>query len=67
MSWKPEVLVGRQWSQNQLVFATEEEAKRYAHDLFMRWTSTDDHRAVESSEPVNYRYEGHALIPVEGH
>jgi hypothetical protein len=53
MSWKPEVL--------------EEEAKRYAHDLFMRWTSTDDHRAVESSEPVNYRYDGHALIPMEGH
>jgi hypothetical protein len=44
MSWKPEVLVGRQWSQNQLVFATEEEAKRYAHDLFMRWReNTDDH------------------------
>lgn len=64
MSWKPEVYVEGKWTASGLVFATEEEAKRYAHDLFMRWTSTDDHRAVVSKEPVNYRYEGYVLVPV---
>jgi hypothetical protein len=47
MPFKPEVFVEGKWSQNQLVFATREEAARYAHDLFMRWTMCSDSRAVE--------------------
>jgi len=54
MSWKPEVLVHGQWSQNALVFATEDEAKESANDLMNRWLLVEDCRAVEVDEPVNY-------------
>jgi hypothetical protein len=64
MSWKPQVMVEGKWSSNQLVFATKEEASRYAHDLFIRWTMSEAHQAVESDKPVNYRYEGYKLIPL---
>jgi hypothetical protein len=53
-SFKPEVLVEGKWSANGLVFATRAEAESYAHDLYSRWTTTSDHRAVESDQPVNY-------------
>jgi hypothetical protein len=67
MPWKPEVFVEGKWSQNSLVFATEEEAKQNAHDLFMRWTSCDDSRAAEVPDAVvNYRYEDGKLIAVGG-
>jgi len=56
MSWKPEVFVENKWSRNGLVFATEAEAANNARDLFMRWTSCADSRAVEVTEPVNYSY-----------
>jgi hypothetical protein len=52
------------WGRNALVFATKEEAERNAHDLMMRWFATDDSRAVESDEPVNYRYVGGRLYPI---
>lgn len=55
MSWKPEVFVEGRWSQNQLVFATEAEAKLSAADLHMRWTTTEDSRAVEVDLPVTAR------------
>lgn len=64
MSFKPEVLVQGQWSQNALVFATREEAETSARDLFYRWTLCADHRAVESTDPVNYSLVDGALIPV---
>ncbi len=54
MGWKPEVLVSGEWGQNALVFATEQEAKDSALDLFSRWTLCVDHRAVEVDEGVNY-------------
>lgn len=56
MSFKPEVFVEGKWSQNGLVFATHDEAKAYAQDLYCRWTLCTNHRAVESSEPVNYKF-----------
>jgi hypothetical protein len=61
MSWKPEVYVQGAWSKNGLRFATEKEAVANAHNLMMRWTLVEDYRAVEASEPVNYRWtsEGH--------
>jgi hypothetical protein len=65
MSWKPQVYVDGQWSSNQLVFATHEEAARYAHDLFLRWTLTTDHRAIESDETPNYRFENGQLHALE--
>lgn len=61
MSWKPEVHVEGKWSSNALVFATEDEAREYAIDLFTRWSSTAGYRAVMSEDPVNYSYVDGAL------
>jgi len=36
MSWKPEVHVDGEWSQNGLVFATKEESDEWGRDLLMR-------------------------------
>ncbi len=58
MNWKPEVKVENEWGQNALVFATKEEAQWYAKDLYNRWLLATDWRAVESSDPVNYTYNG---------
>lgn len=63
MPWKPEVYVERRWTQNQLVFATEQEAKRYAYDLFQRWTKCEDSRAVEVDDAVvNSAYHDNMLV-----
>ena len=56
MSFKPEVFVEGKWSQNSLVFATEDEAKAKARELMSRWTLVQDSRAVESADVVNYTY-----------
>lgn len=56
MNWKPEVQVDGKWYPNQVVFATKAEAESYAQNLFVRWTLCTGHRAVESSDPVNYVY-----------
>lgn len=56
MSFKPEVFVEGKWSQNGVAFATEQEAKEYARDLYSRWTLCTDHRAVPSTEPINYKF-----------
>lgn len=57
MSWKPEFLVQGEWSRNGQAFATKDEAMGAASDRFMRWTTPTDYRAVESSEPVNYKWD----------
>lgn len=57
ISWKPEVFVEGKWSQNQLAFATEVEAKNNAYNLMCRWTLVEDCRASESEQPVNYRWD----------
>ena len=56
MSFKPEISTdgGKSYGQNNLAFATEAEALASAKDLFNRWLSCTDYRAVESDEPVNY-------------
>jgi hypothetical protein len=72
MSFKPEVKVGSdpKWYDNALVFATRKEAEDNAKNLSMRWLQVVDHRAVESTEPVNYHWDGDAyngvLVAVEG-
>lgn len=64
MSWKPEVFCEHKWCANGLVFATKEEAEQNARDLLMRWFVPSDSRAAESSDPVNYRYVDHKLVPI---
>lgn len=53
MSFRPMVLVGREWAGNGVRFATREEAEASARDLACRWTLVLDHRADESDDPVN--------------
>lgn len=66
MSWKPEVQVeGTSWSQNALVFATEQEASDNARDLMMRWYAVKDCRAAQSDQTVNYSYVNRQLVEVK--
>jgi hypothetical protein len=55
MSWKPEVYTGT-WNGNALRFATKEEAEASGKELLSRWFVPTDSRAVESDDPVNYRF-----------
>lgn len=57
MSWKMEVLVQGKWSSNACVYETQDEAKAAGAELLSRWMVPEDYRAVESSEPVNYKFE----------
>jgi len=61
MSWKPQVKVNGEWNGNGLVFATQEEAKSRAANLFSRWTLCTGHRAIESDEPVKNRLQNGEL------
>jgi hypothetical protein len=65
VSYKPEVLVQGQWSQNNLAFATYEEAEQSAKDLYSRWMLVTDSRAVESDQPVNYKIVDNVMSAVE--
>lgn len=40
------------WYSNQLRFATEQEALRYARDLMSRWTAVREYRVVRSDDPI---------------
>jgi hypothetical protein len=65
MSWKPEVFVQGKWCRNSLVFATKEEAEASAFSLFSRWMLTEDHRAVEVDEPVNYHWRDGGMVHIK--
>jgi hypothetical protein len=67
MSFKPQVQVtgeGDKWHSNGLAFATRKEAEDNARDLYGRWMLATAHRAVESDEPVNYKWVDGRLEPV---
>lgn len=70
MSFKPEFIADGSgtWAGNALRFATREEAEGYAAALADRWMAVREHRAVESDEPVNYRFdpETRQIHAVEG-
>ncbi len=57
MSWKPEIQTvnDEKYYQNNLCFATKEEAEASAADIFNRWMLATNYRAAESDDPVNYR------------
>jgi len=56
MSFKPSVSTdgGATFNENNLAFATREEAEASARDLMGRWMLVTDWRVIESDEPVNY-------------
>lgn len=65
ISFKPQVFVQGQWSNNAIRFATRAESDQYARDLMSRWTLVDTYRTVLSDDDVNYRYVDGRLIKVE--
>lgn len=67
MSYKAEVIADSsgKWVSNALVFATEDEAERYVHDLGWRWTAVRETRVVESDEKVNARWDSGKLEHLE--
>jgi len=58
-SWKPEVIADSTgaWCGNALRFATKEEAEANVFNLACRWLAVRDTRVVETSDPVNYRWD----------
>lgn len=67
MSWRPEVQTDSsgKWYGNALRFATKEEAEANVANLKSRWLLVHATRAVESDDPVNYKWiDGH-LVSVE--
>ena len=56
MSFKPSVSTdgGATFDENNLAFATREEAETSAKDLMARWMLVTDWRVIESDQPVNY-------------
>ena len=56
MSFKPSVSIdgGATFNENNLAFATREEAELSARDLMARWILVTDWRVIESDRPVNY-------------
>lgn len=56
MSFKPSVSTdgGTTFNENNLAFATREEAEASAKDLMSRWMLVTDWRVIESDQPVNY-------------
>lgn len=53
MSYRPMVLVGREWAGNGVRFATEDEALASARDLMSRWTLVVNYGSEYSDDPVN--------------
>ena len=62
MNWKPAFFFKNQDtpSTNAEVYATKEEALASAEARFMVWTMPTDFTAVETDEPVNYKWIGYA-------
>lgn len=63
MSYKMEVYT-TDWNSNACAYATKEEAEAAGRELLMRWWVPTDSRAVESNEPVNYKFDFEANRPV---
>lgn len=59
MSWKPAFKFRgqKELGTNGQVFATKDEALASAAARFTVWTMPEDFTAVESDEPVNYRWD----------
>ncbi len=59
LSWAPQTITDSgQWAGNRLRFATKEEAETYLAELSL----VRNTRVIESSDPVNYRWEDGRLV-----
>ena len=57
MSWISEVFSENEWVGNCYRYATEQEALDAGLELLSRWYVPKDYRAVESTDPVNCKFE----------
>ena len=66
-SWKAEVTTGPDgtFNGNAVRFATAKEAEEYVADLAFRWILVRGTRVLPSDDPVNYRWNGSDIEPVE--
>ena len=66
MSFQPSVSTdgGATFNENNLAFATREEAELSARDLMARWMLVTDWRVIESDQPVNYAIKNGVLEAV---
>lgn len=66
-SWKAEVVTGPDgvFNGNAVRFATAKEAEEYVADLAFRWILVRGTRVLPSDDPVNYRWNGQDIEPVE--
>ncbi len=66
MSYKPEIqtMHDEKYYPNATCFATYDEAKSAAQDIYSRWLLATDWRVVESTDPVNYRIKDGVMEPV---
>jgi len=59
LSWAPQVITDSgQWAGNALRFAAKEEAEKYAAEFSLIRNT----RVVETSDPVNYRWENGRVV-----
>jgi len=59
LSWAPQAITDSgQWVGNGLRFATKEEAETYVAELSL----VRNTRVVESSDPINYRWDNGRLV-----
>jgi hypothetical protein len=66
MSFKVEVFVQGKWSGNQIRLPSRDMAIGYAKNLMDRWFLVEDYVVLESSDPVNYGWDGQQLVaPME--
>lgn len=67
MSFKPSVSTdgGTTFNENNLAFATREEAEASARDLMARWMLVTDYRVIESDQAVNYAIKDNVMMAVE--
>ena len=67
MSFKPSVSTdgGTTFNENNLAFATREEAEASARDLMARWMLVTDCRVIESDQAVNYAIKDNVMMAVE--
>jgi hypothetical protein len=59
LSWAPQVITDSgQWTGNHLRFATKEEAEMFLAEFCLLRNT----RVIETSDPVNYRWEDGRLV-----
>ena len=57
MSFQSEVSTGGEFATNACRYATALEAEQAGMEFMLRWWAVKETRVIESSDPVNYRFD----------